>query len=56
MQLLAAVLVADTYWAKDVLMGFSRTIIMTQVKLDKNQSLDKILRVYKQQDTPEHYN
>ena len=54
MHLLAAVLVADTYWAKDVLMGFSRTIIMTQVKLDKNQSLDKILHVYKQQDTPKH--
>ena len=56
MRLLAAALVADTYWAEDVLMGFSRTIIMTQVKLDKDQSLDKILRVYKQQDTPMHYN
>ena len=55
MQLLAAVLVADTYWAKDVLIRFSRTIIMTQVILD-DQSLDKILRVYKQQDTPKHYN
>ena len=37
-------------------MGFSWTIMLTQVKLDKDKSLDKILRVYKQQDTPMHYN